>query len=364
MKNQLFYWLMLNSIKNLSIRTKLKALAVFGCPSKVYEADMEELIDIGFTPANYESFHNEAVKDKCKRIIDRCHKNQIKILTLDDDEYPEMLKYIYDPPLVLYVRGSIPKLNTIAVVGSRKASGYGIETAVKLSSDLVLSGFVVVSGMARGIDTAAHCGALKENGFTMAILGCGVDIPYPPENHSLMERIVESGAVISEYPPGTSPAPYHFPSRNRIISGMSLGTLVVEAGMKSGSLITVKYALEQGREVFAVPGNINYYNSEGTNRLIKDGAKMVLNVNDVLEELSFGISPINRSVGNKSKPAAPKLGKEANMIIAALRIEDLYDEQISQKTAIPLKDLYEILLDLELKGIIKKNLAGKYMLLT
>ena len=159
----------------------------------------------------------------------------------------------------------------------------------------------------------------------------------------LMERIVESGAVISEYPPGTSPAPYHFPLE-QIISGMSLGTLVVESGMKSGSLITAKYALEQGREVFAVPGNINYYNSEGTNRLIKDGAKMVLNVNDVLEELSFGISPINRSVGNKSKPAAPKLGKEANMIIAALRIEDLYDEQISQKTAIPLKDLYEILL--------------------
>ena len=363
MKNELLYWLILSSVKNLSIQTKLKALAFLGSPAKVYEADRDYLLGVGFSPANFEKLRSEATKDDCRRIIEFCNKKRIKILTIDDDEYPEMLKYIYDPPLVLYVRGNIPRMNSIAIVGSRRASGYGIETAVKLSSQLALSGFMIVSGMARGIDTAAHCGALKENGTTIAVLGCGVDIPYPPENHSLMERIIESGAVISEYPPGTPPASFNFPGRNRIISGISLGTLVIEAGLKSGSLITAKYALEQGREVFAVPGNINHYNSEGCNRLIKDGAKMVLDVDDIVEELNFGIVPARCGESGK-KAAGQSLGKEAAMIISALRIEYLYDEQIAEKTDIPLKNLYEILLDLELKGVVKKNLAGKYMLIT
>lgn len=361
MNKELEYWLLLNSIKNLSSQIKLEALSIFGSPLNMYKADKTALFKAGFTAENYEVFLSQSLKDEVNRTIEYCCKNHIKILTLEDDEYPELLKYIYDPPLVLYVRGTIPKQNAVAMVGSRRASGYGIETAVRISSQLASSGILVVSGMARGIDTASHCGALKEDSPTVAVLGCGVDIPYPPENLSLMEQIIEHGAVVSEYRPGTRPAPYHFPSRNRIISGMSSGTVVVEAGIKSGSLITAKYALEQGREVFAVPGNINHFNSQGTNLLIKDGAKIVTNIDDILEELNFGITPFdtNRS-GDFS---LNNLEENSKRIVAALKLEDLYDEELSEKTSIPLNELFELLLDLELKGIVKKSLTGKYMLI-
>ena len=361
MKKKLEYWLILNSIKGLSIQVKLETLSLFGNPLEIYKADKEAVLRAGFTQENYEALHSQYIQDEAKRILEYCNKNNIRILTLEDEEYPELLKYIYDPPIILYVRGTIPKLNAVAMVGSRKASGYGIETAVKLSSQLALSGILVVSGLARGIDTASHCGALKENSPTIAVLGCGVDITYPPENLSLMERIIDQGAVVSEYPPGTRPAPYNFPSRNRIISGMSSGTVVVEAGVKSGSLITAKYALEQGREVFAVPGNINHLNSQGTNMLIKDGAKVVMNVDDILEELNFGIAPIDTKKAENS--SFYKLEESSKRIVTALKLEDLYDEELSNKTSIPLNELYKLLLDLELKGIVKKSLTGKYMLI-
>jgi len=361
LKKDLEYWLSLSLINNLNNHLKLEALSIFGSPRNILKAHKEALLRAGFTSDNYEALHSQYIKDEANRILEYCQKNKIKILTLNDEEYPELLKFIYDPPMVLYVRGTIPKLNAVAMVGSRKASGYGIETAVKLSSQLALAGILVVSGMARGIDTASHCGAMKEERPTVAVLGCGVDITYPPENQSLMERIIEYGAVVSEFPPGTRPAPYNFPSRNRIISGMSSGTVVVEAGLKSGSLITAKYALEQGREVFAVPGNINLLNSQGTNMLIKDGAKIVLNVEDILEELNFGIAPI---VSNRSDILySESLNEKHKKIIAALKIEDLYDEELSNKISVPLDELYELLLDLELKGIVKKSITGRYMLI-
>lgn len=178
-----------------------------------------------------------------------------------------------------------------------------------------------------------------------------------------MERIVHSGAVISEYPPLTPPATFHFPNRNRIISGMSLGTLVVEAGIKSGSLITARCALDQGRDVFAIPGNITSFNSMGTNRLIKDGAKIVLNVDDILDEISFGLVPLERNKKKKKASRSMSLGADDKKIIHELKIEDLYDEELSEKTSIPLKDLFELLLDLELRGLVKKSINGKYMLL-
>ncbi len=190
-----------------------------------------------------------------------------------------------------------------------------------------------------------------------------MDIAYPPENSKLMERIAESGAVLSEYPPGTPPATFHFPCRNRIISGMTLGTVVVEASLKSGSLITAHSALEQGREVFAVPGNITHFNSMGTNRLIKDGAKMVLTVDDILDELHFGLSPINRNF-RKKKGKEEAIPSEGKKIMNALKLEDLYDEELSQKTGISAKELYGILLDLELKGLIQKSINGKYRVMT
>lgn len=361
MNKDLVYWLILNNITGTGLQTKLELLSIFGDASKVCEADKDVLLRAGLTAEGFEKLKSSIAREEAERTIDLCQKKSIRIITVSDEEYPEMLKYIYDPPIVLFVKGHIPKSNAIAVVGSRRASGYGIETAFKLSSGLAQAGILVVSGMARGIDTAAHCGALNESCPTVAVLGCGVDIPYPPENKSLMERIIQYGAVISEYPPGTPPVSYNFPSRNRIISGMSLGTLVVEAGLKSGSLITAKYALEQGRDVFAVPGNINHMNSIGTNNLIKDGAKIVLGVDDILEELSFGVAPIEKVKTGKLRNK--QLSPESRKIINALKIEDLYDEELSLKTSIPLSELYEILLDLELKGMIRKSITGKYILI-
>lgn len=363
MKNELEFWLRLSSLEGLSIQIKLELITVLGGAANVYEADSATLMRLGLTPQQFQIYHSDALKLGVQQIIELCKERNIKILTLSHEEYPEMLKYIPDPPLVLYVRGHIPKSNAIAVVGSRKASGYGIETAVKLSSELALSGILVVSGMARGIDTAAHCGALNAGYETVSVLGCGVDKPYPPENRALMDRIIQSGAVISEYPPGTPPTNFHFPARNRIISGMSLGTLVVEAGIKSGSLITANCALDQGREIFAVPGDITHFNSMGTNRLIKDGAKIVLNVDDIIDELNFGFAPLGREKKKKRGSSTDRIGTEGKKIINALKIEDLYDEELAIKTCIQLKDLFEILLDLELKGLVKKSLTGKYRLL-
>ncbi len=361
MDKELECLLMLSRIDTLRTTVKIDLLTLLGSAKKVFDADKGYLLKAGFTQQNYEAFHSYEFSQDIKNIIEICYKKSINIIPISHEEYPEMLKYIPDPPLLLYVRGIIPKFNSIAIVGSRKASGYGVETAFKIASELVLSDITIVSGMARGIDTAAHSGALDAGGKTIAVLGCGVDIIYPPENRSIMERIIKTGAVISEYPPGSPPSTIHFPNRNRIISGMSLGTLVVEAGLKSGSLITANCALEQGRDVFAIPGNINNYNSMGTNRLIKDGAKIVLSSDDILDELNFGIVPFEKQKKEKGKRRTIISGEKGKKVITALKIEDLYDEELSEKTNISLIDLYEVLLDLELQGIIKKSITGKYM---
>lgn len=361
MKENLELWLRLSLIEGMSAHKKFTLATQVVELSEKSDFDIEAILCARLTQQQYELFQSEKLKSDALYIMEQCRKKRIKVLSFFHEEYPEMLKYIHDPPLVLYMRGRLPQMNGIALVGSRKASGYGIETAVKLSGELALSGILVVSGMARGIDTAAHCGALNANGETAAVLGCGVDIAYPPENRQLMERIIESGAVLSEYPPGTPPATFHFPSRNRIISGMTLGTVVVEAGLKSGSLITAHCAMDQGRDVFAVPGNITHYNSMGTNRLIKDGAKMVLSVDDILEELNFGISPMKRSKG-KRKGRDEALSPSGRKIINALKLEDLYDEELSIKTGIESQELYELLLELELKGMIQKSINGQYRL--
>lgn len=363
MKDKLELWLRLSLIDGMSNHKKSELAAQLGDLAEGYTDYVDTILRTRLSSDQYDTFQSDRLKREALGIMERCHKKRIRILPMFHEEYPEMLKYIHDPPLVLYVRGRLPQMNSIAIVGSRKASGYGIETAVKLAKDLAYSGILVVSGMARGIDTAAHCGALNAGGRTAAVLGCGVDIAYPPENSRLMERITESGAVLSEYPPGTPPATFHFPCRNRIISGMTLGTVVVEAGNKSGSLITAHNAMEQGRDVFAVPGDITHYNSMGTNRLIKDGAKMVLSVDDILEELHFGISPI-KGKQKKKRGRGDELSAEGKKIINALKLEDLYDEEISIKTGISAAELFGLLLDLELKGMIQKSINGKYRILS
>ncbi len=216
-------------------------------------------------------------------------KLNLNVLTRQDDEYPQNLKNILYPPIVLYVKGRLKPqdCNSIAIVGSRLASFYGLSCAEKLAGELANYGLTVVSGMARGIDTASHRGALKQNGRTIAVIGSGFNRIYPPENKGLCEEIAGSGAVISEFPIDTPPEKENFPRRNRIISGLSLGVVVVEAARNSGALITADFALEQGREVFALPGKVDSSTSFGTNELIKQGAKLVSCVDDIIEEFAL-----------------------------------------------------------------------------
>jgi len=278
-----------------------------------------------------------------------------------DPAYPENLLQIFDPPPVVFVRGSFKSTDklAVAVVGSRKPSPYGLTVAEKLAKDLAAVGITVVSGMARGIDTAGHKGALAGEGRTIAVLGCGPDVVYPRENYRLMEKIIENGAVVSEFPPGTSPEPWHFPVRNRIISGLSQGTVVVEAAEKSGALITADFALEQGRDVMAVPGNVVNPLTRGPHRLIKQGARLVEGTGDIIDELGLEkIFPI---------PAAAQSGLKMSGAEEALyRLLSLdpvsLDELIGRSGLLPQKAM-AALMYLEIKGL-AKQMPGRFYIRT
>lgn len=236
-------------------------------------------------------------------------KANAALITLEDPTYPLRLAEIYDPPLLLFVRGRMLEAEQpcVAIVGTRRATPYGIRMAEKFGRELGARGITVVSGMANGIDAAAHRGALEAGGNTIAVLGCGVDVVYPQQNAGLMDEIIKHGSVISQFPMGTTPSPGHFPYRNRIISGMSLGTLVIEAPLSSGALITARQAAEQGREVFAVPGQIGVVNSQGPHLLIREGAKLVESVDDILVELDV---PSNARTSSNRQPVAA--GRDEN----------------------------------------------------
>ena len=280
------YWIWLSLIPCLGSVRKQRLLEVFEIPEKIYKASKQELLnvkEIGEKIVNKILDNN--IRKAVKNHIEYLEKNNIQVVTIQDMEYPQMLKEIYDYPISLYVKGNANLLNSksIAIVGCRDASKYGEKSAKYFGYNLANEGICVVSGLAKGIDSYAHIGALGANGNTIAVLGNGLDMVYPKENTELENKIIEKGgAIISEYPLGTKPDKMNFPARNRIVSGMSNGVLVVEAKEKSGTLITVDFALEQGRDVFVVPGNINSVYSVGTNRLIKEGAKLVSCYHDLL----------------------------------------------------------------------------------
>lgn len=353
-------WVRLNIAEGLGIARKLELLRMVKTPEAVFEMSRKEWIGLGLKQSQADSLLNADKLRESAEIIKLAEKKGIRIIPLDDEEYPELLRYIHDPPLVLYVKGVIPRGLGFGVVGSRKATGYGMNTAFRLASELAEEGFIIVSGMARGIDTAAHTGALHAGGQTIAVLGCGPDRAYPPENRGLMERIARNGAVVSEYPPGVEPQTYHFPVRNRVISGISIGILVVEASQKSGSLITAQAALEQGRDVFAIPGNINHHNSMGTNRLIREGAKLVLSTEDILEEIPWSLSALP-TYGKNAVSGSEPLTHEESRILQVLKAEDLYHDQIAERTGIQHHTLFAVLLRLEIKGLVRKDLTGRYI---
>lgn len=277
----------------------------------------------------------------------------IKKIIVTDKEYPEILKHIENPPPALYCRGDVSLLNqrAIAVVGSRKATPYGKWAAYGLAKKLSEYQIAVVSGMAAGIDSCAHRGALETNGKTIAVLGCGVDICYPASNKRLMDQIAENGLLLSEYEPGTNPLPYRFPMRNRIISGISIGTVVVEAGLSSGSLITAEYAAEQGRNIYALPGNINSMYSFGANKLIKDGATPLIIFDDIIEDLGIP----KRFHTEKLKE---KLGMDEKRIYEAVFCQgEITTDELCRKTGRAPSEINALVTILEMKGVIQTALG-------
>jgi DNA processing protein len=281
------YCVWLSGLPGIGPKKYIKLVEYFGNAKEVFLCSREELVESNLVyEKNIDTIIEKRDADKIKRYMSRLKENNISVYTTDDAEYPFNLKNIYDPPPVLYVKGKLVEsdINSLAIVGSRKASEYGLKTAFQFGKEIAELGFTVISGMALGVDSAAHKGALKAGGRTIAVMGCGLNNIYPQSGLNLSKEILKKGAIVSEYPLGFEVFPQNFPARNRIISGMSKGVLIVEANKKSGSLITADFALEQGRDVFAVPGNINSPNSKGTNELIKNGAKPILSITDIIEE--------------------------------------------------------------------------------
>ncbi|HHV97719.1 MAG TPA: DNA-protecting protein DprA [Clostridiaceae bacterium] len=360
--NEVKYWVWLSSLSKIPVSKLNSLINLFETPYNIYFAEESSLRKLpSFTETMLQQLMDKKLKDEANKHLENLYKNKIGIVTIKDELYPYYLKNIYDPPIVLYYKGKLMKNeNAIAFVGARKATSYGMQVAENLSYEAAMRGFTVVSGMARGIDTYAHKGALKAQGRTIAVLGCGLDIIYPKENMELMENIINNGAVISEYLPGTAPIKLNFPARNRIISGISLGIVVVEAAAGSGSLITATHALEQGREVFAVPGNIDRVNSEGTNMLIKEGAKLVMGINDILEELSIYNSETKTIKAShfEDQSRFKGLDNEERKIVECLAREPMYIENLAQTLGFSIKYINPILTMLELKGVIEQ-IPGK-----
>jgi DNA processing protein len=360
-----FPWFALKSIPGIGNILFKRLIENFSSPKKVFAASVQDLSQIiGISENLALRIKSFKFKDTIKKEIDDVIEKGFHIITFSDSDYPPLLRRIPDPPPYLYVSGKLlPQNHNISIVGSRNPTAYGISATKRLSENLAIIGFTIVSGMARGIDSAAHEGALLGKGKTIAVLGSGLDKIYPPENRKLFHRISENGAVISEFSIQSPPEAHHFPIRNRIISGMSLGTVVVEAAKKSGSLITARLAAEQNREVFAVPGSIQSFKSCGTNSLIKQGAKLVEHVQDIIEELSLQIQKNlecisdNAYLDNQAK-VLPELTSDEQNVMNHLGPYPIHVDELVRKTSLAPGKLLSILLKFEMDGI-AEQLPGK-----
>ncbi|MDB9823210.1 DNA-processing protein DprA [Deltaproteobacteria bacterium] len=353
-------WLALSMIKGLGNIARKKLLDRFGDPDRIIQATISELL-------NVEGVRKEAALDIVARRygddpqeeLKRTESHGVRIITYAEPSYPKALKDIHDPPILLYLKGMDIPSNTIfiSMVGSRNATHYGLKASEKIGQGLARRGLGVVSGMAKGIDSASHWGCLGGLGFTIAVLGTGIDIIYPASNKKLYQNIIQKGAVISEFPIGTPPVPTNFPIRNRIISGLSRGTVVVEATRNSGSLITASLALEQGREVFAVPGSINSFKSTGCHFLIKQGAGLIENSDDVLDELGLNY-PYYPKTDTFREGALPHMDISERAIYDIIGDYPMHIDQISRQGNLEPKEVSSTLTRMELKGMIRQ-LPGK-----
>ena len=348
----LYHWLALSLAPGVGSVLFKRLTESFGSPEGVFKAPPTKLARVeGLGPKVVESLRRFDWKSRVEKELRWAENIGAHIVTWEDVEYPPNLKNIYDPPPLLYILGSLLPRDQmgVAVVGSRNPTTYGRAAAERISMGLSGRGVTVVSGLARGVDSCAHRGALSAGGRTIGVLGCGIDIIYPPENRELFHRVAAQGAVLSEFPLGTPPDSDHFPIRNRIISGLSLGVAVVEATLRSGSLITARFALDQGRDVYAIPGNVDSARSEGTNRLIKEGAKLVTRAEDILEEILPQQAPMPQEA-----PRQPQLSEEETRVFSVLSREPVHIDEVIAKSTLASARVSAILLALELAGHIQQ----------
>ena len=351
-------YIALNMIEGLGPVTVRRLIDALGSPEKIMTADREELMEArGVGEVLAVKILSQRDSIDVEEEIEKAAAVDARIITPIDEEYPDALKTIHDPPLALYVWGKILPADekAIGIVGSRATTHYGLSAADRLAYQLVQTGFTVISGLARGTDTAAHSGALKGKGRTVAVLGGAIDCLYPPENAELARKISKNGAVISEYPMGRKADRMTFPYRNRIISGMSMGVLVIESEIKGGAMHSAEAAMEQGRTVFALPGRIDTPGAKGPHLLIKNGAKLVERIDDILEEYEFLIPPEERELPLDEPVARPDvpLSEVEKKVVEALWQEPLDADTLARKTGMKSHELSGLLLGLEMKRVIR-----------
>ena len=352
------YYIGFNRVQGIGPARLRMLLDAFGDVETAWHASADALRRAGLDRRSLHNLLETRARVDLDQEVRRVERAGARAITWEDPDYPSLLQEIPDPPPLLYVRGTLEPEDAwaVAVVGTRRASVYGKEVTRRLVTELARSGITVVSGLARGIDGVAHRAALEAGGRTIAVLGCGVDRVYPPEHRSLARRIVEQGALISEYPLGTPPEARNFPPRNRIISGLSLGVLITEAGQGSGALITADYAAEQGRDVFAVPGSILAAGSAGTNRLIQEGAKLVMESADVLRELNLTMVAEQA----QAREVLPETETEA-AILAHLGTEPVHVDDLGRMVGLPIAEVTSALTLMELKGMVRQVGGMKYV---
>lgn len=355
------YWVALNLVLSENLRAAKKIADRFPCIREAFEASGQDLVALGIEEDKARAISSLEILDQARQEIERLKRKGYIILTLEDEAYPDYLREIFDPPFVLYCAGKVETLKrpAVSIVGSRKPSSYGRAVTLRLAEELASRGIVVISGLAWGIDSIAHTGALK-GGKTLSVLGSGLENIYPRENWRLFERIVDQGAVVSEFPAKSPPLGFHFPIRNRIISGLSLAVVVVEAAKRSGSLITARLALEQNREVMAVPGNVTSELSRGTNWLIKSGAKPVECWEDVAEELPSPLKEELLSQKKEEKGKLPAMNSQEKRLFEFLQPDSTtHIDEILEKSDFSVSEALCALLSLELKGLVLQS-PGKY----
>lgn len=351
MESQKKYWVGFNLVKGIGPARLRVLLDHFGDIESAWKASSKDLEASRLGPKLINALLELRSSDTLERTWENIQEQETTVLTWEDPEYPRRLKEIDQPPPLLYLRGALRETDqwAVAIVGTRRATTYGRQVSDEIAGTLAGNGITIVSGLARGVDGFAHQASLEAGGRTLAVLGSGVDRIYPPEHRGLAEKILANGALISDYPPGTAPEAANFPPRNRIISGLSQAVIVVEAGKKSGALITAAFAAEQGREVFAVPGNIHAPQSKGTNLLIREGAHILLNAQTVLEVLNMAQVSEHRA----ARTVLPADTVEAQLY-ELLGREPLHVDDIRTRTDLPIEEVSAALTLMELKGMVRQ----------